>query len=91
MADRFGDKPAPNRGRIEESAPETAFDDRQSLARGARALVLHPFLKGDADGRDPDAGLEEACGLADAIDLNVVSSFWRSPSRTMMTTTSSPG
>ena len=37
-----------------------------------RALVVHPVLKNDADGhRSPEAQLEEAAGLAAAIDLDV--------------------
>ncbi len=44
-------------------------------AIGTRALVLYPALK-DSDGvRDPEARLEEACGLAAAIDLDVVESL----------------
>jgi GTP-binding protein HflX len=36
-----------------------------------RALVLHPVLQTLEDGRDPEAKLEEAVGLAAAIDLDV--------------------
>jgi GTP-binding protein HflX len=37
-----------------------------------RALVLHPVLRSEATRRDPEARLEEACGLAAAIDLEIV-------------------
>jgi len=43
--------------------------------RGARAIVLCPYSKApgrNAPARDPDACLEEAVGLAGAIDLNVL-------------------
>ena len=41
--------------------------------RRTRAVVLHPYLKsGNAGGRAVDSRLEEAVGLAAAIDLNVV-------------------
>ena len=33
-----------------------------------RAFVIHPVLRSDDGRRDPDARLEEACGLAEAID-----------------------
>ena len=36
-----------------------------------RALVLHPVLRGAETDRSPDASLEEAVGLAAAIDLDV--------------------
>jgi GTP-binding protein HflX len=37
----------------------------------ARTLVLHPVLRSDDGDRDPAARLEEACGLAAAIALDV--------------------
>ncbi len=37
-----------------------------------RAFVIHPVLRSDDGRRDPDARLEEACGLAEAIDLDIV-------------------
>jgi len=37
-----------------------------------RALVLHPVLPAHENGRDPAAKLEEAAGLAAAIDLEIV-------------------
>ena len=40
-----------------------------------RALVLHPVLQAQEDGRDPAAKLEEAVGLAAAIDLDVAAAF----------------
>ena len=36
------------------------------------ALVIHPALRGEGGARAPEARLEEAAGLAAAIDLNVV-------------------
>jgi GTP-binding protein HflX len=41
-------------------------------APASRALILHPDLGSDKAHRDPIARLEEACGLAAAIDLNIV-------------------
>ncbi len=38
-----------------------------------RTLVLHPALRSDEGRRDPESRLEEACGLAEAIDLDIVS------------------
>jgi GTP-binding protein HflX len=38
-----------------------------------RAIVVHPWLKGDRDARrDPEAALAEAVGLTEALDLHVV-------------------
>ncbi|MDE2302097.1 MAG: GTPase HflX [Sphingomonadales bacterium] len=45
------------------------------LARGARALVVHPDLRGRATGVTPEARLEEAVGLARAIGLDVREAF----------------
>ena len=39
---------------------------------GGRTLVLHPVLRADEGRRDPEACLEEAVGLAAAINLDVV-------------------
>lgn len=39
---------------------------------GARAAVIHPFVKSQTSSRTPDAALEEAVGLAQAIDLDIV-------------------
>jgi len=58
---------------VEADRPEAAADL-------ARAVVLHPYLTGPAarveagkaDLRSPAARLEEACGLAEAIDLEIV-------------------
>jgi GTP-binding protein HflX len=52
----------------------------ETAARQTRAIVIHPRLKSPAAAgdkleiRDPEARLEEAVGLAAAIDLDVVSS-----------------
>ncbi len=44
-------------------------------AGAMRAFVLHPDIQTDADRRDPDAGLEEAVALAEALpDLEIVGS-----------------
>ena len=40
-----------------------------------RALVIHPIRSGDGAVRDPEARLEEAVGLALALDLEVVEAF----------------
>ncbi len=49
-----------------------AFDDRQSVTKGTRALLLHPYLKGGDSRRSPEAALDELKGLAHAISLDVV-------------------
>jgi len=48
--------------------------DEHGMRHGARALVLKPMLYEEEGGlsRDPQAMLDEAVGLAKAIDLNVV-------------------
>jgi len=40
-----------------------------------RALVIHPVRTGETAARDPEARLEEAVGLALALDLEVVEAF----------------
>ena len=63
----------------EQGSPDHAFDERRD-ARGARAAVIVPVLTGRAAGdggasrRSPEARLDEAVGLAAAIDLEVVAS-----------------
>jgi GTPase len=42
------------------------------ISRGARALVVYPERSGSGAGRDPDARLDEAAGLAAAIGIDVV-------------------
>ncbi|MBN8830845.1 MAG: GTPase HflX, partial [Sphingomonadales bacterium] len=49
------------------------FTEREEVARGARALVVHADL-GGRQRRDVSARLEEARGLAIAIGLDVVES-----------------
>ncbi len=44
------------------------------VARGARALVVYPHMRGKG-GQDPDARLEEAKGLALAIGLVIADAF----------------
>lgn len=61
------DRPAASEGQL----------DIDGIRHGARALVVHPDLRhtGRAaigPGRSPEARLEEACGLACAIDLNII-------------------
>ncbi|TAN57811.1 MAG: GTPase HflX [Rhodospirillales bacterium] len=41
-------------------------------ASATRTLVIHPYLKGKPEAREPEARLEEAVGLAQAIALFVV-------------------
>ncbi|CAO3436117.1 GTPase HflX [Azospirillum doebereinerae] len=55
-----------------QSTPTTQTATTQA-ARSAsgRALILHPVLRGTEDDRSPEASLEEAVGLAAAIDLAV--------------------
>ncbi|MFD1611916.1 GTPase HflX [Sphingomonas tabacisoli] len=45
--------------------------DYDEFARGARAVIAYPDLR-NADGRDTDARLDEAAGLAEAIGIDVV-------------------
>src|SRR4051812_31228005 len=50
----------------------TGFErDDDEFARGARAVIAYPDI-GNADGRDTDARLDEAAGLAEAIGIEVV-------------------
>jgi GTP-binding protein HflX len=54
-----------------------AHTDVDGIRHGDRALVIHPAFKTGpraqySGGRSPETRLEEACGLARAIDLNVV-------------------
>ncbi len=48
--------------------------DNEAIGSEERALVLHPFLTGDEQLRAPLSRLEEAVGLAAAIDLTVIDS-----------------
>ena len=45
------------------------------VARGARALVVHPDIRGARSGLEPESRLEEARGLALAIGLEVADAF----------------
>jgi len=45
------------------------------VARGARALVVHPDIRGARSGLEPESRLEEAKGLALAIGLEVADAF----------------
>ncbi|MEA3261940.1 MAG: GTPase HflX [Pseudomonadota bacterium] len=47
-------------------------DNREDVARGARAVVVCPTFRARGGGADPEARLEEAKGLALAIGLVVV-------------------
>ena len=49
-------------------------DSQDEVSRGARAIVVHAETHG-ADRRDSEARLEEARGLALAIDLNQTRTF----------------
>jgi GTP-binding protein HflX len=59
-------------GRSRARSQTSAFDDRNGVRRGTRAVLLHPHAKGEAGRRSPEAALEELKGLARAIDLDVV-------------------
>ncbi len=52
-----------------------AFDEPKEVARGTRALVVCPQIRGRNIGADPEARLEEAKGLALAIGLVVADGF----------------
>jgi GTPase len=59
--------------------PDRPMVDGDGMRHGERALVLHPAFKAGPraqyrGGRSPETRLEEAIGLARAIDLNVVAS-----------------
>ena len=62
-------------GRRRGSGRLNAFDDPKEVARGARALVVCPQIRGRNIGPDPEARLEEAKGLALAIGLVVADGF----------------
>ncbi|MEK9848452.1 MAG: GTPase HflX [Rhodospirillaceae bacterium] len=47
------------------------MEGSKSSAIGQRALVLHPFKNSESFNRNPEARLEEALGLAEAINLRV--------------------
>ena len=47
------------------------MESSKSSAIGQRALVLHPFRNSESFNRNPEARLEEALGLAEAINLRV--------------------
>jgi len=49
-----------------------AFTDISGVRRFERALVLNPVLKSDKGRSNDEAALEEAVGLAEAIDLTVI-------------------
>lgn len=62
--------------RLEDNRHD-AGGELDGLRRHDRALVVHPVFKSGpkaiyAGGRSPETRLEEACGLARAIDLDVV-------------------
>ena len=60
----------PEKGVLDSAVPGRTDDRRAS---NHRALVVHPDLRtGQALSRTPEARLEEAAGLAQAIDLDVV-------------------
>ncbi|MBY6265046.1 GTPase HflX [Azospirillum sp. 412522] len=56
-------------GTHQTTESQTIQTPRSSLGR---ALVLHPVLRASETDRSPEASLEEAVGLAAAIDLDVV-------------------
>lgn len=62
---------------MSDETTEYPIEDEQSDAAGEggeRTFVLHPHLKSKKlESRGPDARLAEICGLAEAIDLDLVS------------------
>jgi len=52
-----------------------ASREQQDRAIRQKALVVHPVLPAEENGRDPLAKLDEAVGLAAAIDLDVTSAL----------------
>ena len=61
---------------VNEIEPESQIDevtDDGTSGAGERAFVIHPDLKSRSlNARGPEARLDEICGLAQAIDLNIV-------------------
>jgi GTP-binding protein HflX len=62
---------------VSGASADGAHLDIDGIRHGDRALVLHPAFKSGpraqyGGGRTPETRLDEACGLARAIDLNVV-------------------
>ena len=61
---------------MDTTTPPTALTfDTDGPVGGRRAVVLHPYLKGEGQGRgvrSPEARLEEGVGLARAIRLDVL-------------------
>ena len=49
------------------------FVDREAPVQGA--IVIHPDREGRGSSRGAEARLEEACGLARALDLEVRDAF----------------
>lgn len=64
----------------------TSHTDLHGITRGERALVLKPVLKSEFSHRDTNNTLEEAVGLALAIDLDVIGSAIISLARTVPAT-----
>lgn len=59
--------------RTKTSKPPTGMSDiNLTSAGGARTLLVHPSVSGGNRSRTPKAALEEAAGLAAAIELDVV-------------------
>jgi GTP-binding protein HflX len=56
----------------EQNGPDLEYGGLDT--RGERCLVVYPHVKGRAQKRDPHARLEEAVGLARAIELDIVHS-----------------
>ncbi|MGE0044956.1 MAG: GTPase HflX [Hyphomonadaceae bacterium] len=49
-------------------------EPRETIAAREKALVYFPLTDGRANARDPELRLQEACGLAEALDLDVAGS-----------------
>lgn len=59
--------------RTKASKPPTDMSDLDlSSTGGARTLLVHPSISGGNQSRTPSAALEEAVGLAAAIDLDII-------------------
>lgn len=54
------------------TAHGTSSDSKSTRGRKTRAIVLHPQLPAHTEAEDARARLEEACGLAVAIELHIV-------------------
>jgi len=56
----------------DDQGDNTLFDQVQTVQIGARALLLHPYVKNENTRRSPESALSELVSLGGAIDLQAV-------------------